>query len=140
MELAHACDALVLNDDLDTASRDLAAVTDAAERTAARRRHFDRLPVMRMVEVTPSPSPGCGTRFCVSDCETPRQAAVRVLHQWWWECHPSATRFDLPECELRRVGQREEHTARGVLDVTRWAVTLQTPLDAPDGAIGGNFH
>lgn len=131
MQLAHACDALILNDELDLAHAELEALTGDQERRAAARAHFGRLPVVRAVEVEPPPQTECGTRFCVSACETPRDAAERVLHQWWWECHPSATRFALPGWELRRVGQREEHTERAVLDVTRWVVTLQAPLDAP---------
>lgn len=134
LQLAHACDGLVLNDDLETARRALAAVTDAADRAAARHRHFRRQPVVRMVEVGPAPTPECGTRFSVSDCETPRQAAERVLHQWWWECHPGATRFALPRFGVRRVGRREERTPDAILDLSRWIVTrLEHPLDVSAG-------
>lgn len=138
MALAHACDALVLNDDLDTACRDLAAVTDAAERRAARRRHFERLPVVRMVEVSPPPYPECGTRFCVADCETSRQAAERVLHQWWWECHPAAIRFQLPRSILRPAGTCVEQTAEATLEICRWeAMFPEAPLDSPPSSQGG---
>ena len=132
LQLAHACDALVLNDDLETARRSLTAATDASERAAARRAHFGRLPVVRIVEVATPPAPECGTRFAVADCETPRQAAARVVYQWWWECHPRATRFAVPPFRLHRVGRREEHTPDAVLDVSRWIVAWpESPVDAP---------
>ncbi len=138
MQLAHACDELVLNDDLARACADLEAVARDEERSQARRRHFGRRPVIRVVEVQSPPRPGCGTRFCVSECETPRQAAERVLHQWWWECHPAAIRFQLPRSILRPAGTCVEQTAEATLEICRWdAMFPEAPLDSPPSSQGG---
>ena len=124
LALAHACDRLVLNDDLEQAARRLCICAAAQAEAAARRAHFGRLPVVRMVDVGPPPRPECGRRFCVGESETPEQAVERVLHQWWWECHPRAARFDLPPRQVRPAGRQEFVMGEGVtLDVTRWTAT-----------------
>jgi guanylate kinase len=124
MQLAHACDRLVLNDDLEQAARRLCVCAAAQLEAAARRAHFGRRPVIRMVDVGPPPRPECGRRFCVADSETPEQAVQRVLHQWWWECHPRAASFDLPPWQVRAT-DRQEYVAleRVTLDVTWWTAT-----------------
>ena len=128
MELAHACDRLVLNDDLEQAVERLRTLSAAQVRIGERLAHFQRLPVVRMVEVGPPPTPECGARFCVADCETPEQAVRRVLHQWWWELHPGAARFALPPYRVLPSGaQQYVQTPTAVLDVTQWTV------ECPDG-------
>ncbi len=123
MDLAHACDRLVLNDDLEDAIRQLEALVTTQACRERRLRHFGRLPVVRMVEVQTPPTPECGVRFCVADSETPQQAVERVLRQWWWEMHPGAARFDLAEYRVRPAGPGcYMQTPTAVLDVTRWAV------------------
>ena len=128
MALAHACDRLVLNDDLEQAARRLCVCAAAQAEAALRRAHFGRRPVIRMVDVGPPPRPECGQRFCVGGSETPEQAVERVLHQWWWECHPRAARFDLPPRQVRPTGRQEYVLGDDVtLDVTWWTAT------GPDG-------
>jgi guanylate kinase len=138
MQLAHACSRLVLNDDLDEACERLRAIALAQARAEERLRHFRRRPVVRMVEVAPPPTPECGTRFCVADCETAAQAAERVLHQWWWELHPSAVRFELPPYKLvpeDPPGPQYCETASAILEVTRWRAT--TPDGRPWSEVAG---
>lgn len=125
MRLAHACDRLILNDDLEVAVTRLRQVAAAQDLATARLRHFDLLPVLPMVEVDAPPSAACGRRFCVADCETPEAAVERVLHQWWWECHPAATSFALPPREIRPSGRHDRvHSGGAVLEVTHWSATL----------------
>jgi|GEM_PF-115853 len=128
MRLAHACDRLILNDDLDAAVAHLRVIMAAETLASARLRHFGLSPVLPMVQLESAPSPEYGNRFCVADCETPDAAVQRVLHQWWWECHPGAVHFDLPPRQTRPVGRREQvRTPEALLDVTWWSATL------PDG-------
>lgn len=121
LELAHACDRLVLNDDLDEAVDRLRALATVQAQVGERLAHFDRLPVVRVAEVGPPPTEECGVRFCVADCETPEQAVDRVLHQWWWEMHPRADRFELPSRRIQPAGpQTYVETPTAILEVTRW--------------------
>lgn len=125
MRLAHACDRLILNDDLDTAATDLRLIMAAERNAATRLRHFGLSPVVPMVEMELPPSARYGDRFCVADCETPSAAVDRILHQWWWECHPGAMHFDLPARQIRPTGRREYVRIPGaLLDVTWWSATL----------------
>ena len=131
MELAYACDRLILNDDVDAAVAQLHALAEADRLQSLRLAHFAALPVLRMIEMTDAPAGGLGRRFCVADCETPAQAAGRVLRQWWWELHPEATRFALPPCHpARAAAPRQERTADAVLDISSWAAHL------PEGGLG----
>lgn len=121
MELAHACDRLVLNDDIDEAVNRLRTLAAVQARISERLVHFHRLPVVRMVEVGPPPTPECGLRFAVADCETPEQAVERVLRQWWWEMHPKAVQFDLPPYRVLPAGPSAYvNTPTAILDLTRW--------------------
>jgi guanylate kinase len=138
MGLAHACDRLVLNDELDVAIERLRLCAAAQARASERLAHFGRVPVVRVVEVGPPPRPECGTRFCVADCETPEQAVERVLHQWWWECHPEAVRFDLPEHRVQPTGRQEYvRTEDAVLDVTRWMAVCPDGRPFAEAALAG---
>jgi len=128
MRLAHACDHLILNDDLERAVADLQLIAAAQVGAATLYRHFRRLPVIPMVEVTGAPGVEFGSRFCVADCETAEEAVERVLHQWWWECHPGAVRFDLPSRRCHADGRRElVRTATALCEVSWWSA------DLPDG-------
>lgn len=128
MRLAHACDRLILNDDLEMAVAHLQLIAAAQAGTAARFHHFHHLPVIPMVEVGTPPGVEFGTRFCVADCETAEAAVERVLHQWWWECHPGAVHFDLPPRLCHPSGRRElVRTTTAVCDVSWWSA------DLPDG-------
>ncbi len=124
MELAHACDRLILNDEIEDAVARLEVCVAAQVEEAARLAHFAERPVVRMVHVGPPPRPECGTLFCVAGCETPRRAAARVLHQWWWECHPKASSFALPPWRVEPTGRQEYRTQdRVTLDITWWNAT-----------------
>lgn len=125
MHLAHACDRLILNDELDTAVADLQLIDAAQVDAALRLQHFRRLPVIPMVEIEAPPGAEYGSRFCVSDCETAETAVDRILHQWWWECHPEAIRFNLPERHAKATG-RHEYIRMGtaLLDVVWWSANL----------------
>ncbi len=131
MELAYACDRLILNDNVEAAVAQLHALAEADRLQSLRLAHFAALPVLRMIEMVDPPTSALGGRFCVADCETLAQAAARVLRQWWWELHPEATRFALPTCHPVPVAApRQEHTADAVLDISPWAAHL------PDGGLG----
>ena len=125
MELAYACDHLILNDDLEEAVEQLEVLAEATRLRATRLEHFAARPVVRMVELASAPAPGLGTRFCVADCETPDQAVRRVLRQWWWELHPAATRFELPPCEPTPAGGcRRELREDAILEISPWEAVL----------------
>ncbi len=131
MELAYACDRLILNDELDVAVTALRALAEAQRLQGVRLSHFGVLPVVRMVELAEPPRPALGARFCLADCETPAQAVQRILRQWWWELHPEATSFRLPACTAAPAAPpRQERTADAVLDVAPWRVQL------PAGGLG----
>ena len=128
MRLAHACDHLILNDDLDEALASLRLLAKSQAGQAVRLRHFNRRPVVRMVQLEPPPAPEFGSRFCVADCEIPEEAVERVLHQWWWERHPEAVRFALPPRVVRPAAPCGPiETPLAVLEVSVWTVCL------PDG-------
>lgn len=132
MRLAHACDHLILNDDLDAALASLRRLATAQACQAVRLRHFNRRPVVRMVQLEPPPAPEFGSRFCVADCETPEEAVERVLHQWWWERHPEAVRFALPPWVVGPAGPpRLIETPQAVLELSVWTARL------PDGRAYG---
>lgn len=137
LELAPACDRLVLNDDVAVATERLRLFAAAEARRAERLAYFHRRPVVRMVDVGPPPRPECGSRFCVADCETAEQAVERVLHQWWWECHPRAGRFDLPARTVRPTGRQEYVPAPGAtLDVTWWTASCPDGRPFGEAALG----
>ncbi len=125
MRLAHACDRLILNDDLEQAVQQFRLLAAAQRHAAGRLVHFGVVPVVPMVELDAPPAPELGSRFCVADCETPAEAAERVLHQWWWELHPGVHAFALPPCRLRPTG-REQYvrTPSAILHITTFRATL----------------
>ena len=128
MELAYACDRLVLNDDLEGAVGQLRLLAAAQRQQAARLRHFNTQPVVRVIDLAGAPSPEAGSRFCVADCETLPQAALRVTRQWWWEFHPQATRFALPPCQdpSPLAPPHQECGEHAMLEVHAWSACLPT--------------